>query len=285
MSDTTQLEERLGTAWSDGPPLPPAGDRLTAGHRALRRQRIITSAATTLVAVAVVGVAAAMTGGGGEPRTVQPADETPTAEPTPSPERLPGDEWAGYDSQGEVLLRADTRIVERYEDPATEGRTVDSVGFDLTLDGERRWYLLTLARNGGSSAVWQPYGTYGARNLGEWIGFQLGVDDDPTQAADPADVRDWVELLPNGQLAAVRGGVTVVEAFQRPDIPGFVDGTDASVAAALRVDGQRYYVLARRYADGGPPEYFRISPQQGGPTLDTMLDFARQKYGSGAGLR
>ena len=63
MGGFTGLEERLATAWTDGPPQPPVGERLAAGHRALRRRRVLSTAATILAVVAIVGVATAVTGG------------------------------------------------------------------------------------------------------------------------------------------------------------------------------------------------------------------------------
>ena len=277
MSERTRLEERLATAWHDGPPLPPVADRLAAGHRSLRRQRVLTTAATTFVTVAVVGTAAAVTGGPGDPRTVQPAPATG--------QRLTGDAWAGYDDADELLLLPDARIVERIEDPATTGTVVDSVALDLTLDGERRWYLLTVDEEGGTSATWQPYETYGARDLTEWVDVQLGVDDGPAAGADPANVRAWVRLA-DGRLEPRRDGVDVVRQVASPDLPGFARPGDVTVAALLRVDGERWWVLARQVAgDDVPLDLFRVSVSQGGPTMASFLEFARGRYGSGAGLR
>jgi hypothetical protein len=277
MSDTTRLEERLASAWSDGPPPPPVGDRLAAGHRALRRHRILTTAATTFVAVAVLGIGSAVTGGVGEPRTVEPAPAPAVVEP----KEVLGDFWAGFDDAGELVVRDDVSVLQSVDDPLPGVR---SVALDLRRGDAERWYLVTDDDADPVVEVPPEEATPDTDAFLVWVHLQ-DPSADPEAGADPAGVRSWVHLVADGRLVPVREGVTVLRSVADPDVPGFTDGTYVSVAAAVRVDGQRYYVLARRYQDGGPPEYFRISEQQGGPTLATMLDFARQKYGSGAGLR
>ena len=277
MSDTTRLEERLATAWTDGPPQPPVGDRLAAGRRALRRQRILTTAATTFVAVAVLGITTAVTGGAGTPRTVEPAPAPAVVDE----EAVLGDSWAAFDAEARLVVRDDVTVLQRVDEPLPDVR---SVALDLRRGDAERWYLVTDDGRDPTVVVPPEEATPDTDAFLVWVHLQDPTAD-PTAGADPAGVRDWVHLVADGRLVPVRPGVTVLRSVADPDIPGFTDGTYVSVAAALRVDGERSYVLARRYPDGGPPEYFRISVQQGGPTLATMLDFARQRYGSGAGLR
>lgn len=277
MSDTTRLEDRLATAWSDGPPLPPVGERLAAGHRALRRQRILTTAVTTCVAVAAIGVASAVTGGAGEPRTVEPAPAPAVVDRG----AVLGDFWAAFDDDARLVVRDDVTVLQRVDGPLPDVR---SMALDLRRGDEERWYLLTDDGSDPTVAVPPEEATPDTDAFLVWVQLQDPTAD-PTAGADPAGVRDWVHLVADGRLVPVRQGVTVLRSVADPDVPGFTDGTSVSVAAAVRVDGERYYVLARRYPDGGPPEYFRVSVRQGGPTLEAMLDFAREKYGSGAGLR
>jgi hypothetical protein len=277
MSDTTRLEDRLATAWSDAPPLPPVGERLAAGHRALRRQRILTTAVTTFAAVAAIGVATAVTGGTVEPRTVEPAPAPAVVDR----EAVLGDFWAAFDAGARLVVRDDVTVLQRVDGPLPDVR---SVALDLRRGDAERWYLVTDDGSDPTVAVPPEQATPDTDAFLVWVHLQDPTAD-PTAGADPAGVRDWVHLAADGRLVPVRQGVTVLRSVADPDVPGFTDGTYVSVAAALRVDGERSYVLARRYPDGGPPQYFRISVRQGGPTLETMLDFARQKYGSGAGLR
>jgi hypothetical protein len=197
------------------------------------------------------------------------------------PEEVLGDSWAGFDEGGELVVRDDVSVLQSVDDPVPGVR---SVALDLRRGDDERWYLVTA--DDTDPVVEKPpaEATPDTDAFLVWVQLQA-PSADPEDGADPAGVRSWVHLVADGRLVPVREGVTVLRAVTDPDVPGFSDGTYVSVAAAVRVDGRRYYVLARRYPDGGPPEYFRISVQQGGPTLATMLDFARQKYGSGAGLR
>jgi hypothetical protein len=282
MSDITRLEERLATAWTDGPPQPPVGDRLAAGQRALRRRRVLSTAATTLAVVAVVGVATAVSGSVGGSRAADPAAPTTSVAPTtvPDPEVGLGDFWAGFGDDGEVLVRDDVDVRQSVEDT---WQGVRWVAMDLVRGDKARWYLVSDDGSDPTVAVPPKEATPDTDAFLVWVQLQ-NPSADPEAGADPAGVRFWVHLAADGELVPVREGVTVLRSVRDPEIPGFTDGTQVSVAAALRVDGDRYYLLARRYAEG-PPDYFRISARQGGPTMATMLDFARQKYGSGEGLR
>jgi hypothetical protein len=282
MSDTTRLEERLATAWTDAPPQPPVGDRLAAGHRALRRRRVLSTAATTLAVVAVVGVATAVTGGPGGSRAAEPAAPTASATPTTvqDPAAVLGDRWAGFDDEGTLVVRDDVDVRQSVED---SWQGVRWVALDLVRGDRTRWYFVSDDGSNPTVAVPPKEATPDTDAFLVWVQLQ-NPSPDPEAGADPAGVRFWVHLVADGRLVPVRHGVTVLRSVRDPEIPGFTDGTQVSVAAELRVDGDRYYVLARRFAEG-PPDYFRISVRQGGPTLETMLDFARQKYGSGEGLR
>lgn len=276
MSDTTHLEERLAAAWHDGPPHPAVATRLVAGHRALRRQRVLTTAASTFATVAVVGIAVAVAGGAGEPRTVEPAPAPAVVDPG----AVLGDFWADYGPDGRLVVRDDVDVLQQVDGPVPG---VDSVALDLRRGDVERWYLVTDDGNAPTVVVPREAQTPDTDAFLVWVQLQDPTPD-PVAGADPAGVREWV-ALEDGELTGLEPGVEVVRQVAHPDVPGFVEGTDSSVAAVLSVNGVRYYVLARHYADGGPPEYFRISARQGGPTLETMLDYARQKYGSGAGMR
>lgn len=284
MGDFTGLEERLATAWTDGPPQPPVGERLAAGHRALRRRRVLSTAATSLAVVAIVGVATAVTGGPGGSRAADPVapDETATATPTTGqdPAAVLGDLWARFDDEGTLVVRDDVEVRQSVED---SWQGVRWVAMDLVRGDRTRWYFVSDDGSDPTVAVPPKEATPDTDAFLVWVQLQ-NPKPDPEAGADPAGVRFWVHLVADGRLVPVREGVTVQSSVRDPELPGFTDGTQVSVAAALRVDGDRYYVLARRYAEG-PPDYFRISVRQGGPTLATMLDFARQKYGSGEGLR
>ena len=285
MGDFTGLEERLAGAWTDGPPQPPVGDRLAAGHRALRRRRVLSTATTTLAVVAVVGAATAVTGGPGGSRAVEPAAPTASATPTtvqdPEPEEVLGDHWAGFDDEGRLVVRDGVDVGQSVED---SWQGVRWVAMELVHGDRTRWYFVSDDGSDPIVAVPPKEATPDTDAFLVWVQLQ-NPNPDPEAGADPAGVRFWVHLVADGRLVPVRQGVTVLRSVRDPEIPGFTDGTQVAVAAEVRVDGDRYYVLARRYAEG-PPDYFRISLRQGGPTLESMLDFARVKYGSGGeGLR
>ena len=87
------------------------------------------------------------------------------------------------------------------------------------------------------------------------------------RAAHPGRRRDDPRAAPH---------VSVGDSFAGPD--------DRTAAALVRTGGgDDYYVLAR-VVDGEEQQDIAVPVSKGGADLDAFLDFARERYASGAGL-
>jgi hypothetical protein len=84
---TTDLHELIETGLGDGPPHPPIEERVTAGHRAVRRRRRVAIAGSAGVMIAAAGLSLALVaphGGAG----IGPLPRPPRATATPIPVEL-----------------------------------------------------------------------------------------------------------------------------------------------------------------------------------------------------
>lgn len=93
---------------------------------------------------------------------------------------------------------------------------------------------------------------------------------------------DLVRLAEGSLLEPVEG-VDLIRQVANPELgASWAAPSDPSAAAEVRVDGARYYVLARS-SDGGSPEYIAVRAADGGPTLKAFLELARERYAEGGG--
>ena len=116
-----------------------------------------------------------------------------------------------------------------------------------------------------------------------------------TEATEPARPRNtdedvWPGIpdldlvrFAEGSLLEPVEGVDLIRQVAHPELgASWAAPRDPSAAAEVRVDGARYYVLAR-LSDGGPPEYIAVHAADGGPTLTAFLELARERYAEGGG--
>ena len=104
---------------------------------------------------------------------------------------------------------------------------------------------------------------------------------DPGRAVPDLDLVRFV-----GDTEALRPAhdVAIFEQRPHPTLPdSFAGGDDRTAVADVGFQGKRYFVLARRSADGGPAQYIAVPRKDGGATLAAFLDLARERYAEGGG--
>ena len=135
------------------------------------------------------------------------------------------------------------------------------------------WFLLGARPNEEWSSSTGAY--VGFASLEDWVADQRSL-----QGGEPA--RSYVEFADDGSLRPTGPDVVLVRQEADPDLPdNYGGGLDTAVAEVL-VDDVTYYVLAR---DPNNPDYIAVPAFIGGPTLADFLDYARQQYAGGEGLR
>ena len=286
------LEQRLADAWHDAPPQPPVAERLSAGHRALRRQRVLGTGAATLAVAGLLGVSTFLAGGAAGPgRAEAPVTaQEPSRSSTPEPlgETVPGlttvppegftleqGQWAGYAADGTLVVREGTEVLAWIADPLGAGTEQKSAALALGKGGDVRWYLLEWTPTSSSVETDVPGKAFWT--LEDWVASMVEADQGPGRPAT------WVSFLPGTDQLGAGPGVEILDQVSGPEIPDFAPPNARTAAAQLRVDGERWFVLVRQF----PQEPAQVIPTQGrvgGPTLSSFLDHARTQYSSGEGL-
>ena len=286
------IEQRLAEAWRDAPPQRPVGERLSAGHRALRRQRVLGTAAATLAVAGVLGVSTFLAGGAAGPgRAEAPVTaQGPSRSSTPEPlgERVPGittvppegftlerDQWAGYAPDGTLVVREGSEVLAWIADPLGAGEERKSTALALGNGGDVRWYLLEWTPDSSSAESDVPGKAFWT--LEDWVASMVEADQGPGAATT------WVSFLPGTDRLVAGPGVEILDQVSRPRVPDFAPPGARTAAAQLRVDGERWFVLVRSF----PQEPAQVIPTRGrvgGPTLQSFVDHARSQFSSGAGL-
>jgi hypothetical protein len=286
------LEQRLADAWHDAPPQRPVAERLSAGHRALRRQRVLGTGAATLAVAGVLGVSTLLAGGAGGPSraeapvTAQEPSRQPTQEP--SGEAVPGlttvppagftlerGQWAGYAPDGTLVVREGTEVLTWIADPLGAGTEQQSAALALGNGGDVRWYLLEWTPDSSSSESDVPGKAFWT--LEDWVATMVEADQGPGKAAT------WVSFLPGTDELVAGPGVEILDQVSRPRVPDFAPPDARTAAARLRVDGERWFVLVRELPQE-PAQVIPTSGRVGGPNLGTFLEHARTQFSSGEGL-
>lgn len=262
-----ELREALTQGFGTEPPHPPVADRLTAGHRAVRRRR---------VARAVVTVAAAAGLGLGSVAVLGDAGNAPTQVATnPGPTWGDG-ELARYSADGMVEVRPGATVLYRIDEPLGDPSDFNhSVALALEFQGARTWMILSWKADphGGSSGMTAAGGPEEG-TFADWVEQQVAANEDNSAG--------YVEFADDGSLVATHG-VEIIDQRHPVELKDFTLGDEASAAALLQgPDGKKWYVLVR-YAE--KPDVIAVPFQTGGPDLDAFLEYARQKYASGEGLR
>ena len=92
----------------------------------------------------------------------------------------------------------------------------------------------------------------------------------------------YVEFGDDGRLVSS----TAWRSSTRSSTPGFKDfvmqGEPSAAALLQGPDGKKWYVAVR---DSGGLDVISVPFKTGGPDLEAFVDYARQKYASGEGLR
>ena len=270
-----ELREALSHGFGPEPPHPPVGERLTAGHRAVRRRRV-AGAVVTVAAAAAVGIAATALTGGTPDRSDDVATEQ-TASPDPQPEPWDGSELVRYSDSGMVEVRPGVTVLQRIDEPLGDPTDFNhSVALAVEFQGAESWLILDwwADPNGGSSemaAVAHPTGG----TFADWVEQQVAANEDNSGGV--------VRFADDGTLVATHG-VEILDQVSTPDLPANFAPPGAPTAAALLKgpDGKRWYVVVR---DVDGLEIISTPFRTGGENLQEFLDYARSKYASGEGLR
>jgi len=183
---------------------------------------------------------------------------------------------AEYDADGNLQLANGVTITQRIENPFGAEAPNESVGLELEKDREKFWYLAHWGPSLGSG--WISDRAYKAfPSLQSWI--------DDLVALQTGGARlQLVKFGTDGRLAPL-DGVTIVQQRANPDVgQSFAPAGTPTAVAEVTYQGDTWFVLARDLPDG-PPEYFPTAAAVSGSTIDAFLDYARQQYAGGEGLR
>ncbi len=272
------VREELAAAFAAEPPHRSIDDRLSSGREALRRRRLLVGSAAVAVVVvtaggyAVAGPRADSTGSNPAIATSPSAGSTPesSVEPSADPSRAV---WARIFPDGGFAVNADVTEVRRINDPLPGLPRHHSVALELRKGQSVKWFLLAVR----PGETWtSSTGAYvGFASLEEWVADQRSLQTGtPTQS--------YVEFADDGSLRPAAPGVELVRQQADPPLPdSYGGGLDTAVAEVV-VDDVTYYVLAR---DPDKPDYIAVPAVIGGATLADFLDYAREQYSGGEGLR
>jgi len=181
---------------------------------------------------------------------------------------------AEYDGEGKLVLAEGVTISQRVDNPFILEAPAKSVGLEVEKDGHKFWYILRWTPDGSMSSSDPAYKAF--PTLREWLDDQVAL-----QQGDPT--LQLVEFGADGMLAAL-DGVTLVRQQDSPDVgEEFAPAGAKTAVAQVTYQGDTWFVLARDL--DGPPEYFPTAASVSGSTMTEFLDYARQQYAGGEGLR
>ena len=302
----TDIRDEIDRSFGEGPPLDDRGPLIARGHAAVRRRRLAEGGSVLLVAAGVTVIAVLSTSGttksaspgpAGAPSsavapTPQPTPVVPDSEPdvvTVENDRLPRGIAVVLEPDGTVSVRPGVEVTQTIANPYHRKAPAISIALTYTWRGTTYWYSSFVDENRGSSTSSQPVMT--SMSFREWVHEQrpIRAGSNGPGSTDPGDWPgnpdlDLVGFIGGSQRLQPSAGVTIVEQRAHPDVPdSFATADDRSAVAEVRLEGERYYVLARRTADGSPPDYIAVTAKDGGATLDDFLELARERYAEGGG--
>ncbi|GAA1915242.1 hypothetical protein [Nocardioides hwasunensis] len=194
---------------------------------------------------------------------------------------------AALTPEGLMAAPGTTVVLERVHNPmGYRAAAGSSMAIRATFRGRETYSLMALTGTDSSSTI-------SARATGDFPGWlastvatQRSLDEangvggaDGTSDGDGAD--GWLRLDADGKVEAARSGVVVVEQRTSVDLADFDRGAEASGVVRLVVDGDArvaaYRVLDSRLEVISGPGHFA--------TLTDFVDWARQQYASGEGMR
>ncbi len=312
----TELASRIDRSIGPAPDTDAGlSDLLAQGHRAVRRRHLALGTATA-AAVAVIAVGASMLAGGpsddaGTDVVQQPTGspavvDSPTVESPESPDSPDSPETSqaapptqaevrqvlhrlvvGVDDRGDAVPSEGT-VLRVVDNPFGVARPATSQALQIQIGGGVYWYARFDAPGQGGEAV-----TYSGNEtvsfrvwLNEVSNLAAGHDPAGTGSGDfPGIAADMVAFVGATEELSPGDGVTILE--QRAHVSvgdSFASRDDRTAAALVRTGGgDDYYVLAR-VVDGQEQQDIAVPVAKGGADLDAFLDFARERYASGAGL-
>ncbi len=270
MDGDLDLREAFDRGFGPEPPHRHVAERVAAGHRAVRRRRAVGTVLTVAVATVVgLGAVAVLNDRPAGPGSV--ADD-PTSSPT-------SDEWTGdlpaqYTEDGLLEVRPGATVKQRIDEPLGDP-TAGQRSVALAVDYRRKttWMLL----------VWRRP-TDGVRGSTAISATPTGVpfEDWVAGVVDPQD--GYLGFAPDGSLVPTRPGVRILEQRHPIELKDFALNNEPTGAALLQgLDGKRWYAVAREL--DGVVDIIPVPFGTGGEDLDAFLDYARQMYGGGVGLR
>lgn len=194
-------------------------------------------------------------------------------------------EPATLDADGLVLAPGAGPVLERVDNPMgyTEAQG-QSLGIRVMFKGREKYSLVVRHADGGTSM-----GTNDASgDFAGWLEGRVasqrsldvlnGVTDGPPGA--PADPSRWLRLQGDGDVVGAKG-VALLEVDADPDLADFALGADRTGAVRVLVD-ERPRFAAYRVIDG---ELEVIAAPGSFDSMSAFLEWARQQYASGEGMR
>jgi hypothetical protein len=301
-----EIRDEVDRSIGEGPPGVPVDDLLTRGHRALGRRRLLAGTGATLAVVAIVGGGAVALGGAGTQGSPAPryaeqpsaSPATPTSAPAPAL-RTPSQREANralslplakFDDRGRLVLAPQVEVVRRIDDPFGSRSPGTSVALELEYRRVRYWFFLYQApdRSHWETAYMWP-GDYDG-SFASWVEEQRpNQEDDPSSGEGQGEWPgipdlDLVRFVGSSERLEPVAGVTILRQRAHVFVGESFAGPNGQTAAAKveTGDGERYYVIARRVAGGGP-QYIAVTEADGGPSLSSFLDLARSRYADNGG--
>ncbi len=288
--DDAALAAALDASFGDGPAPAPLDGLLLAGHRARRRRTATRAAVGGLVAAGVLAVASVsvgswdLTGAAGvdEGVATTPTTTPPGEMPEPPPLVVEHDLGLSFGPDGELRASDDLLVVRRMVDPvglAWIGGAQRTYALVVERDGERFWVIAQWYGDGEMISA-DPAGE-GFDRFEDWLAHR---GDAMLDEADPL-----VSMQAGGSLRPADGVELLAQETDLDLGPRFAGPQDRTAAAEVRVDGRRWYVLARDGASG-PPDYVTIDPRTSAATFEGFLVEAAETYadeadGSSEGYR
>jgi hypothetical protein len=288
MVDAVDIEDRIDGSFGAGPAAPSLEGLLADGHRALRRRRAAAAGAGLAAALVIGGLAWSVNGDAGpgaesgyvdEPTSQTPEPDPWTYVPASDPD-VEGNELVGWDSDGTLKVREGVEVMDFVADPLDVQEPDDSAAMAVSVDGTETWLVTQFnvdAEGTISSGTSSEEARISFPTFRLWLDEQMAMQrGEPTLAL--------VRFGADGALEPL-DDVTMIRQQADPDVgPTFADPGDTTAVAEVRWQGERWYVLARRSGNGGP-EYFPTAASVSSPSLEGFLDYARDAYASGGGLR
>ncbi len=284
--DDAELAAAIDASFGDGPTPPPLDGLLLAGRRARRRRTATRAAIGGAAAAGVLAVVAVsvgswdVAGSAGVDGGVATTPSTGSAEPPPGempePPPLPLGQRLGlsFDTQGELVVAADTVVVRRLVDPV--GLTgIDGAKrtFALVVEREQKRFWVVAQWYGDGEMISSDPAGKGFARFEDWLAHR---SDAMLGEADPL-----VALQTDGSLRPAEGVELLAQERDLGFGQRFAGPEDRTAAAEVRADGRRWYVLVRDGA-GGPPDYITLDPRASAATFEAFLVEAAATYSDAA---